>query len=73
VAVRILFDDDDNLAALYCSTSDWAFGPVFQGDRETNAQVCAVQFLDWLAIDPRTLDDSKLEAKYSEWLAARNT
>ena len=35
-------------AVLYCSTSDWAFGPVFYGDDEHDAFDRAHMFCKWL-------------------------
>ncbi len=49
---RILSDHDSQQAALYCSTSDWAFGPVFTGDREHDAVERAEAFLRWIAVTP---------------------
>ena len=61
MGVRIL--EGEHNAVLYCSTSMWAFGPLFEDAAE--AQI----FLDWLMVDPRGLTDGELEAKYSEFLA----
>ncbi len=59
-------------AVLYCSTSDWAFGPVFYDEENHDAYERAEAFLEWLdestRQDARTLTDSELEHKYSEWL-----
>ena len=69
---RILHDHDQDLAALYCSTTGVAFGPVF-GDSDVDpfpdAYERAEAFLRWLPMDPRVLDDGTLQLKYSEWLA----
>jgi hypothetical protein len=64
---RILTDREDIYAALYCSTSMWAFGPIFHGKKE------AREFLDWLGVDPRGIEftDSVLERKVSEFRAQR--
>ena len=37
MGVRIVHDRDQGLAALFCSTSDFAFGPVFSRTREHDA------------------------------------
>ena len=37
MGVRIIHDDRDDLAVLYCSTSDWAFGPVFYSREREDA------------------------------------
>lgn len=52
-------------ACFYCSTSDWAFGPLFKDVDE------AASFLEWLdTTDPRTLGDAELDQKYGEFRAA---
>lgn len=45
---RILFDPQDNLACLYCSTTDTAFGQVFYSWKDHTAQDRAEAFLRWL-------------------------
>ncbi len=82
MGVRILAGDDN--AVLYCSTSDWAFGPLF--DSEEKAQ----DFLKWLDSytpqeldlnalgkirwrnDPRELTDQGLQNAHCMWLSARD-
>lgn len=46
MGVRILTDrqSDYPQAVLYCSTSDWAFGPVFNGNGEHDADERAEAF-----------------------------
>jgi len=61
MGVRVLTDRDGE-SVLYCSTSMWAFGPVFGADDDPN------DFLEWLEDDPRRLKDSELESKFYEWL-----
>lgn len=48
-------------AVFYCSTSDWAFGPVMDNYEE------AEEFLKWLKVDPRQFKDSELESKYCDF------
>ncbi len=48
MGVRIVHDRDQGLAALFCSTSDFAFGPVFSRTREHDADERAEAFLQWL-------------------------
>lgn len=71
MGVRILSDEDN--AVLYCSTSDWAFGPVFYCEDEHDAHERAEAFLRWLDkeknLDPRYPHSSQLESLYSEWRA----
>jgi hypothetical protein len=75
MGVRILFDDSGSgsQAALYCSTTDWSFGPVISGDDDHDAQERAESFCRWLGqhrrADPRSLSDSELSNAYGEWLA----
>lgn len=46
---HILHDRDANHAVLFCSTTDWCFGPVFgDGDDGHDAQERAEAFLRWL-------------------------
>jgi hypothetical protein len=70
MGVRILTDGKQ--AALYCSTTDWAFGPVFYDSDDHDAFERAAAFCDWLrkstGKDPREFQDTHLEQKYSEWL-----
>jgi hypothetical protein len=73
MGVRILSDQRQDYltishAVLYCSTSDWAFGPVFYGDDEHDAHERAESFCRWLGDrEPRRMNDRELEAAYSEW------
>jgi hypothetical protein len=68
MGVRILADD--RMAVLYCSTTDWAFGPVFQDGGSFDAAERAESFLRFLgARDPRQFTDKALEDLYSQWLA----
>ena len=48
MGVRILADDEDRQAVMYCSTTDWAFGPVFSSDEHHTATEWAQAFLRWL-------------------------
>lgn len=67
MSVRVLESRDGKMAALYCSTTDWAFGPVFQSDE---AAEDARAFLKFLGCDPRTLSEKELETCYSDWRQA---
>lgn len=68
MGVRILRDKTE--AAMYCSTSGWAFGPVFDDRGLHDADERIEAFLRWLKVDPRTFAiDSELEGKYLAWLA----
>lgn len=52
-------------AVLYCNTSMWAFGPVFESEEQ------AQSFLHWLGDDPRSLDECELDEKHRDWLRGR--
>ncbi len=79
MSVRVLSDDDQT--CLYCSTSMWAFGPIFRSRQEAEDFLAWFQttpLLDDLKItwigerhDPRSLTDNQLEIAYSRWLTAR--
>jgi hypothetical protein len=77
---RIMHDREQNIATLYCSTTDVAFGPLFCDIdlfvRPDDANYYVVQdageraeaFLRWLPCDPRTLADADLMRSYCLWL-----
>jgi len=83
MGVRILSDRENDMACLYCSTTDFAFGPVFSDDGRHDANERAEMFLRWLSTstqqfemhpiasgrDARSLTDAGLERAYSAWLA----
>jgi hypothetical protein len=69
VSVLIMVDRDEERAALYCSTSDWAFGPVIHEAEGRTAVERAEAFLAWLRVDPRILGDTELAHRYSDWQA----
>jgi len=70
MGVRIL-EAKTGEAVIYCSTSAWAFGPIFHDsdDGEVAAADRALAFLRWLPRDARLYKDNELERKYCEWLA----
>jgi len=74
MGVRVINDSTEDLAALYCSTSMWAFGPVFHPDGHTDAGAAALCFLDWWDgegfMDPRTVEDIDVEKRQLLWLNA---
>ena len=69
MSCRILSCHMDSIAVMYCSTTDWAFGPVFYDCEEHSAHERVESFMRWLVVDPRSLPDNLLEQKYSEWKA----
>jgi hypothetical protein len=62
MAVRIL-ESRNGESCFYCSTTMWAFGPVFDD------VIIAEQFLKWLSIDPRQYSDKDLEFVYAKFRA----
>lgn len=72
---RILVERRDGRAVLYCSTTQWAFGPLFRNEEQ------AERFLVWLRdtpnqfqtllglpkSDPRSYPESVLETLYSKF------
>ena len=69
MGARILHDAHSDTAALFCSTSVWAFGPVFSNRDGRSADERAEAFLRWLAVDPRSMTEQDLAIKHSEWFA----
>lgn len=69
MSVRILFDDrgTGSIAALYCSTTDLAFGPVFSSTIEHDAEERVESFLRYLKCDPRSINEAKLMQAYENW------
>ena len=65
MSVSILHDREAHVAALYCTTSDTAFGPVFTGD---DPEGQADHFLGWLPNDPREYPADELERLHVRWL-----
>jgi hypothetical protein len=69
MGVRILSDRHNDIACLFCSTSDVAFGPVFSDSDEHYADERAEAFTRWLELDARKYDEADLMRKYAEWQA----
>lgn len=67
MGLRILHDASGGSAALYCSTTDWAFGPVFHETEDAMASEHAECFVQWLPQDARRYTDMELERKYADW------
>lgn len=66
MGVRVLYAN--GAAALYCSTSEWAFGPLFLDDKGHDGIERAEAFLTWLAPrDPRRFNDKQLLDLYHQW------
>jgi hypothetical protein len=67
MGVRILHNAEDDAAVLYCSTTDWAFGPVFENAAHAEA------FVRWCfrteGRDPRSFTDAGLQDAHHRWLS----
>jgi hypothetical protein len=48
MGVRILHDPVLDVSVLYCSTTDWAFGPLFSDSDDHDGTERAEAFLRWL-------------------------
>lgn len=84
MGIHIAYDSRHDIALLYCSTSDWAFGPTFGNSDDHDADERAESFLRWLETcdewptfdkvglggrrDARELSDSGLQSAYGAWL-----
>jgi hypothetical protein len=69
MAVRILHDQERDVATLYCSSTDWAFGPVAGEKHEREANERLQSFLEWHPGDVRHLSDAELVAAWQAWQA----
>ena len=58
----------EHQAVMHCTTTEWAFGPVMYDDDYHGADERMELFIEWLQVDPRSIDDNKLEREYHEFL-----
>ncbi len=65
---QIISSHMGSVAVMYCSTTDWAFGPVFFDTDTHAADERILSFMRWLVVDPRSLHDNMLQSKYHDWL-----
>jgi hypothetical protein len=70
MGVRILIDNEQDLATLYCSTSDWAFGPVVgpHDNLDKSPAERLEAFARWYVTDLRLLDEGELHTVFHQWL-----
>ena len=61
MSVEILTDNEKGYKCLFCNTTMWAFGGVFNEDENVE------DFLEWLPDDARTYTDSELETLINKW------
>lgn len=80
MGVHTLYDPEEGNAVMYCSTSGWAFGPVFHDEHAKevpedcemlDARDLCEAFQEWLGTDARKVDQKDLEEAYGIFLAAR--
>ncbi len=69
MGVHILSDASSDQATLFCSTTDWAFGPVVSDSDDHDAVERLEAFLRWLRVDARSMDEIELRTNFSAWLA----
>ena len=65
MAVGIMSDKYNERAVMYCTSTDWSFGPVHHGD--FNASQELQMFINSLVRDPRELDEAVLEGRYHDF------
>lgn len=71
MGLRILYDTGQDMAAMYDSVTDTAFGPVFYaGEHHEPAEERIQKFIDWLPADARVYNARDLENFYAMWLDA---
>lgn len=70
MAVDILFDAEQGHAALFCNTTDTAFGPLFDTREDAEAFLAHVAETD--GRDPRLMTDGELATLRLDWLHWRN-
>ena len=65
---RILYDVQQNMACMYSSNTDFAFGPVSYGEGSLDAVELLEKFIKWLPGDPREYKDYELESKWGDFI-----
>jgi hypothetical protein len=81
MGVHTLYDSEEGQAVMFCSTSGWAFGPVFKDENAkgvpddcemADARQLVDLFLEWLQErEPREMEDKELEHYYGTFMGAR--
>ena len=61
MGVEILHDKKQGHKCMYCNTTMWAFGGIFEEDEDV------VAFMEWLPDDPKTYSDKDLENEIDIW------
>ncbi len=80
MGVHTIYDSESGRAAMYCSTAEWAFGPVFRDEDASEVpddcemldarQLCDL-FQEWLCHDARKVDHKNLGKAYGLFMKAR--
>lgn len=73
MGVRVLSDSADDMACMYDSVTETAFGPIFHGDTlpDMAATDAMCTFIEWLEpTDARDLGDGALLVKVSEFVGS---
>lgn len=71
---RVIYDESQSIACLYCSVSDVVFGPIIYGERSKGktAEEVAYEFIEATKpMDPRSLGAEELLEDYAEWRKAK--
>lgn len=67
MSVQILHDRKDDVAVLYDTVTETAFGPLIWNQGGYSGHDIACQFLNWLDMDARRYDSTTLREKFDEW------
>ena len=65
MGIEIIEDRETGRAVIYCSTTDRAFGPIFQSGEEAEG------FLEWDPDDPRSYSIGGIESAYQRFRKER--
>ena len=71
MSTRVIFDEDQDEACLYCSVTGVAFGPLFSGLHGHDAREIADAFLVWLqgqGEDARSIEHPELARMISDFI-----
>lgn len=73
MGVRVLYDSEQDMAALYCSVTDQAFGPVVYGEAKSDWSAAELleAFLKWLPLDARRYGADELERFFGTFREAK--
>jgi len=69
MSIKILSNRENTISIFYCSTTEFAFGPIVRDSKYDESARLANKFLEWLGEDPRQLKDYDLMSRYAGFLA----